>query len=194
MSKIEHTLVIFVGKSGSGKSSLINRLCEREGYTQLISYTTRPRRNENDNDHIFITEEDYYAAKLNGDIVAETKINGYYYYATRDQVYKADFYTLDPKGLDSLLSMNLPNLNLVIIYISCPDDIRMERAVNIRGDNKQTFRARSYSESAQFRKFIIDEKWDYSVQNFNFAKSYSVIKWICDLEGLWKNRLEDETE
>jgi guanylate kinase len=74
----EHTLMIFVGKSGSGKSSLINRLCEREGYTQVISHTTRPRRNENDNDHIFITEEDYYATKLNGDIVAETKINGYF--------------------------------------------------------------------------------------------------------------------
>jgi guanylate kinase len=190
MNNIEHTLVIFVGKSGSGKSSLINRLCNREGYTQVISQTTRPRRNENDNDHIFITEEDYYMAKLNGDIVAETEINGYHYYATREQVYNADFYTLDPQGLESLLSRDLPNLRLVIIYIACPDDIRMERAVNIRGDNKQTFRARNYSETTQFRKFIADEKWDYSIKNINFQKAYSALKWICDLEGLWKNRLD----
>lgn len=191
MENKEHTLMIFVGKSGSGKSSLINRFCEREGYTQLISQTTRPRRNENDNDHYFVTEEDYHTAKLNGDIVAETEINGYHYYATRDQVYAADFYTLDPKGLDSILSMNLPNLKPVIIYISCPDDLRTDRAVNQRGDNKQTFRARSYAESAQFRKFISDEKWDYSVRNIDFPKTYSVIKWICDIEKLWKNRLNE---
>ena len=193
MSNIEHTLVIFVGKSGSGKSSLINRLCNREGYTQVISQTTRPRRNENDNDHYFVSEEDYYMAKLNGDIVAETEINGYHYYATKDQVYNADFYTLDPQGLESLLSMNLPNLRLVIVYISCPDDVRMDRAVNTRGDNKQTFRARNYSESVQFKRFVTDERWDYSVKNINFQKAYSVLKWICDLEGLWKNRLGDTT-
>lgn len=187
----EHTLMVFVGKSGSGKSSLINRLCEREGYTQLISQTTRPRRNESDNDHHFVTEEDYCMAKLNGDIVAETEINGYHYYATRDQVYEADFYTLDNQGLDSLLSMDLPNLRVVVIYISCPDELRMDRAVNQRGDNKQTFRARSYSESAQFRKFIAEEKWDYSVKNVDFPKAYSVIKWICDVENLWKNRLNE---
>lgn len=186
----EHVLMIFVGKSGSGKSTLINELCKREGYTQLISQTTRPRRNENDNDHYFVSEEDYCMEKLNGDIVAETEINGYHYYATRDQVYDADFYTLDPKGVESLLSMNLPNLKPVIIYISCPDELRMDRAVNKRGDNKQTFRARSYSEAAQFRKFITEEKWDYSIKNVDFAKSYSVVKWICDLEGLWKNHLE----
>lgn len=183
----EHTLMIFVGKSGSGKSTLINKLCKREGYTQLISQTTRPRRNEDDNDHVFVTEEDYYMAKLSGDIAAETEINGYHYYATKDQVYEADYYTLDPQGLDSLLSINLPNLKPVVIYISCPDDIRMDRAVNQRGDNKQTFRARNYSETAQFRKFIADEKWDYSIKNVSFASSYSVIKWICDVEGLWKN-------
>ena len=183
----EHVLMIFVGKSGSGKSTLIRELCKREGYTQLISQTTRPRRNEDDNDHVFVTEEDYYMAKLSGNIAAETEIDGYHYYATKDQVYEADYYTLDPQGLDSLLSINLPNLKPVVIYISCPDDIRMDRAVNQRGDNKQTFRSRNYSETAQFRKFIADEKWDYSIKNVSFASSYSVIKWICDVEGLWKN-------
>ena len=191
MNNADHTLIVFVGKSGSGKSSLINRLCEREGYTQVISQTTRSRRNENDNDHYFVTEEDYYAAKNNGEIVAETKINGYYYYATKEQVYKADFYTLDHQGLESLIGMNLPNLRLVVIYIACPDDVRADRAINVRGDNKQTFRARSYAEAAQFKKFIADEKWDYSVKNIDFPKAYSVIKWICDIEGVWKNRLSE---
>ena len=113
MNNEEHVLMVVVGKTGSGKSSLINKLCERRGYKQLISQTTRPKRSETDVDHLFVTEEDYQLAKESGEIVAETEINGYHYYATRDQVYEADIYTLDPIGRESLLSMNLPNLKIL---------------------------------------------------------------------------------
>lgn len=192
MNNEEHILMIVVGRTGSGKSSLINKLCERGGYKQLISQTTRPKRSEADNDHNFVTEDDYLQAKENGDIVAETEINGYHYYATKDQVYEADLYTLDPSGVDSLLSMNLPNLKTIIVYISCPDDIRMDRAVNKRGDNKNAFRARNLSESAQFRRFISTEKWDYSIKNISFSKAYAILRWICDIEKLWMNGREED--
>lgn len=188
----EHILMIVVGRTGSGKSTLINKLCERRGYKQLISQTTRPRRSDADNDHIFVTEDDYWNAKEDGDIVAETEINGYHYYATRDQVYEADLYTLDPIGLDSLLAMNLPDLKIVTVYISCPDELRMERSVNKRGDNKNTFRTRNLSESAQFRRFIAAEKWDYSIKNISFSKAYAVFRWICDIEQLWTNHKEGD--
>lgn len=192
MNNEEHVLMVVVGKTGSGKSSLINKLCERRGYKQLISQTTRPKRSETDVDHLFVTEEDYQLAKESGEIVAETEINGYHYYATRDQVYEADIYTLDPIGRESLLSMNLPNLKIVTVYISCPDELRMDRAVNKRGDNKQTFRARNLSESAQFRRFVAAEQWDYSIKNISFARSYAVFRWICDIEQLWTNRKDGD--
>lgn len=192
MKNDKHILIAVVGKTGSGKSSLINKICKRKGYTQLISYTTRPRRNEDDNDHLFVGEEDYQIAKESGEIVAETEINGYHYYATKNQVYEADLYTINPLGLDALLSMNLPNLKIITVYISCPDDLRMERAVAQRGDNKNIFRARNLSESAQFRHFIAAEKWDYSIKNIDFAKSYSVLRWITDVEGVWQNHIIHE--
>ncbi len=59
MNNKEHVLMVVVGRTGSGKTSLITKLCERGGYKQLISQTTRQRRNDNDNDHVFVTEEDY---------------------------------------------------------------------------------------------------------------------------------------
>ena len=185
MENNAHTLILIVGRTGSGKSSLVNKVCERTGLKQLISHTTRPRRNNEDNDHIFVTKEDYFEAKASGNIVAETEIAGNYYYATKEQLYEADFYTIDPQGIEVLLSMNLPNIRFVTVYISCPDALRETRAVDSRGDNKVTYRTRDFAERAQFRKFVADEKWDYSIKNINFAKSYSVLRWISTIECPW---------
>lgn len=188
MSSKEHTVLLLVGRTGSGKSSLINKICERTELKQLISYTTRPRRNDTDNDHIFVTIDDYIQAKENGEIAAETEIAGNYYYSTKSQLYEADFYTVDPQGRAMLLSMELPNIRFVTVYISCPDDVRMDRAINRRGDDKQIFRTRDFSERQQFRKFITEEQWDYSIKNLDFARTYSVLRWIATVEGVYKNK------
>lgn len=194
MSNNEHVLILLVGRTGSGKSSLINTLCKRTGMKQLISQTTRPRRNDQDNDHVFVSVEDYQRAKENGEIAAETEIAGNYYYATVQQLYEADLYTVDAIGLENLLSKELPNLRFVVVYISCPDELREQRAIGQRGDNKQTYRVRDFSERQQFRKFVADEKWDYSIKNIDFAKAYSTLRWISQVEGVWKNNKENTTE
>lgn len=187
----EHVIVLLVGRTSSGKSSLIKKLCERTGLKQLISQTTRPRRNDNDNDHLFVSVDDYLQAKENGEIVAETEIAGNYYYATKEQLYEADLYTIDPAGIGSLLAMNLPNIRFVVVYISCPDEERKARAEK-RGDDKHAYRVRDFSERAQFRRFVADEAWDYSIKNISLPKSYAVLRWICDVENVRKNHQEDE--
>jgi guanylate kinase len=194
MERKEHTIILVVGKTGSGKSSLIKRLCEKTGIKMLLSYTTRSKRSDADNDHIFVTVEEYRRAKENGEIVIETEIAGNYYYATKEQLYEADIYTINPKALDELLGLNLPNIRFVTVYISCPDDIREQRAMK-RGDDKHKYRVRDFAERQEFRKFISDEKWDYSITNLNFPKSYSVLRWITTIEGLWRqNNIERKDE
>ena len=187
MNNQEHTLVLVVGRTGSGKSSLINKLCERTGLKPLISQTTRPRRNEADNDHNFVSKEEYFRAKANGEIAVDAEIAGNYYYSTVEQLYNADLYTLNPKAVEKLKALNLPNLRLIVVYISCPDELREGRTVHKRGDDRITYRERNHSERMQFRSFVAEEEWDYSIKNIDFPKAYSVLKWICDIEGLWKN-------
>lgn len=181
-----HTVVLVVGKTGSGKTALIKKLCDRSELTSLQSYTTRSKRSESDNDHIFVDVDEYLRAKENNEIAIDGEIAGNYYYSTVVQLYNADLYTINPEALDRLLALDLPNIRFVTVYISCPDKIREERAMK-RGDDKHKFRIRSHSERQEFRKFVADEKWDYSIKNISFAKAYSCLRWITQIEGLWKN-------
>lgn len=190
MENKEHTVILLVGRTGSGKSSLIKRVCERTNLTVLQSYTTRPKRSESDNDHIFVNVEEYIRAKENGEIAIDGEVAGNYYYSTVEQLYNSDLYTINPEALDRLLSMDLPNIRFVVVYISCPDKVREERVME-RGDSKHNFRVRSYSERQEFRKFVTEERWDYAINNLDFSKSYSVLKWITQVENLWKNHLEE---
>lgn len=181
----EHVVILVVGRTGSGKSSLIKKLCERTGLKALCSYTTRPKRSETDNDHIFVDAEEYLRAKENGEIAIDGEIAGNYYYSTIEQLYNSDLYTINPEALDRLLALDLPNIRFVTVYISCPDKIREERAMK-RGDDRHKFRVRDFSERSEFRKFITDEKWNYAINNLDFPKSYSVLRWISTIEGLWQ--------
>ena len=190
MENKEHTVILLVGRTGSGKSSLINRVCERTNLTALQSYTTRPKRSESDSDHIFVNVEEYIRAKENGEIAIDGEIADNYYYSTIEQLYNADLYTINPEALDRLLAMDLPNIRFVVVYISCPDKIREQRAME-RGDSKHNFRVRDFSERQEFRKFVTEERWNYAINNLDFSKSYSVLKWITQVENLWKNHLEE---
>lgn len=190
MKNNEHVVILVVGKTGSGKSSLIKRLCERTGLKELCSYTTRPKRSEVDADHVFVSIEEYLRAKESGEIAIDGEIAGNYYFSTIEQLYNADLYTINPEALNRLLAMELPNIRFVVVYISCPDKIREER-IMARGDDKHKYRVREFSERQEFRKFVTEEKWDYAINNLDFPKSYSMLRWISTIEGAWQNNKEE---
>ena len=189
----EHVLMCVMAESAAGKDRLVNELCNRNHLTQLISYTTRARRANEDDTHIFVDEETYQQMKDDNNIAAYTYINGNHYWSTINQLYESDFYVIDPRGVESLKALNLPNLHLVTVYVNVPEDVRKERA-KLRGDDMNVYRNRCLSEREQFRDMKKNMNVDYVVPNVDFAKSYSVLKWIATVEGVWKNHQEDKTE
>lgn len=190
----EHVLLCLIGRSASGKDTLANKLCEKNGLKQIISYTTRERRINEGNTHIFITDEQYNNLEQNGQIAAFTQIGQYKYCCTVDQLYENDIYVIDYDGVNSLRKLNLPNLRLVTVFINVPDVIREERALNKRGDDKTKWRMRNLAEKDQFRNMLRNADFDYAISNISFAKSFSVLKWITQIEGLWQNHMEDTTK
>ena len=191
MSK-EHVLLCVMAESSAGKDTLVNKLCEITGYSQLISYSTRPRRVNEGGTHIFVTEEDYQKMFEAGQVAAYTEINGCKYWCTIDQLYSTDIYVINPIGVEVLKSLNLPNLKIISVYINVPEEIRKQRAKS-RGDDMNVYRSRSLSEKQQFRDMKKNMSVDYVIPNTELAKSVSVLKWITTVEGLFMNK-EDVTE
>lgn len=194
MQNKEHVLLCLLGKTASGKDFLVNKLCERAGLKQLVSYTTRERRINEGDTHIFITDEQYQQLQDEGQIAAFTQIGQYKYCCTIDQLYENDVYVIDYRGLKHLRELNLPELRLVTVFINVPDDVREYRALNQRKDDKVKFRARSFAEREQFREMLNNADFDYSVSNIEWPKAYSVLRHISDIEGVWKNHKDGATE
>lgn len=192
MDNKEHVLLCVLGESSSGKDTLVSKLSERTNLTAICSYTTRPRRDGEGETHIFVDDATYEEMLLEGKIAAFTEISGYKYWTTTDQLYSNSYYIIDYDGLKTLRSLNLPNLRLVSVYINVPESIRKERAMQ-RGDKLDVYRKRCLSEREQFRQMKKDMDVDYVVSNVDFAKAYSILKWITTAEGLFMN-MEDTTE
>ena len=101
METKEHVLICLMGRTASGKDTLATKLCERTGLKQIISYTTRERRVNEGDTHIFISDEEYQSIEDSGQIAAFTQIGPYKYCCTISQLYENDVYVIDPIGLAS---------------------------------------------------------------------------------------------
>lgn len=189
----EHVLFCVMAESAAGKDRLVSELCERNNWNQLISYATRPKRQNEGETHIFVDTDVYQAMRDDNNIAAYTYIDGNHYWSTIDQLYESDFYIIDPIGVQSLKELDLPNLRIVTVYINVPEEVRKER-VKSRGDNPAIYRSRCLSEKQQFRDMKKNMDVDYVIPNIDFAKAYSVLKWIADVEGIWKNHKDGNSE
>ena len=147
--------ILIIGRTATGKDTLQAILEEKYHWKFVKSVTTRPKRHPNEDTHVFLSEEE--AAKIpKSDYAAWTKINGYEYFATKDQVNEADAYIIDPEGAYMLLS-NMPDTWFRIIYLRVIDEnTRKEMAIK-RSDKPehelQVFQTRAASEDAQFTAF-----------------------------------------
>ena len=128
-----NNIYLLIGKSGSGKSTIAKMFEERYGYKVLKSYTTREQRNFKDNDHIFITKEQYEHFNEE-DMVAYTYFDNNHYFATKEQVDNADIYIIDIGGLIEIKQNYKGKKNIKTIYIDVAVDILSQRMIQ-RGDS-----------------------------------------------------------
>lgn len=161
-------LYLICGKSGSGKTWVVDKLHDAYGYKVLRSYTTRPKRHPSDSDHIYVSISDYYDDKQKKIIAADTYFDKNFYWSKLSQLLESELYVIDKKGVETLVSSENIERNFVIIYIDCSEEKRIEH-MRMRGDKQKDIYKRLSNDEKEFvgiehyADFIIDgdddSKW-----------------------------------
>ena len=184
MSDEKDRKIVFlvIGRSGTGKDTLVNYMCQKYGLKKLKSYTTRPQRPNEEDTHIFISPED--VQKYRDDIIAYTKIGEFEYFATKSQLKDINFYIIDPKGVQDL--ENIPNLkeefSFIKLFIYLPEKERKKR-IALRGDSEEAFLKRQEGEKQQFDNFELQtDLFDYAICNMDLIEAQKEIEHIVQFE------------
>lgn len=128
---LDNRIILLVGESGAGKSTVADELCKRFGSRQVYSYTTRPRRTPDEKGHTFVSEK--YFDTIVDQLVAYTEFDGYRYGVTKEQIDKNDIYVIDPAGIEYFEAHYDGDKPSIAFYITAPENLRRDRMLR-RGD------------------------------------------------------------
>lgn len=170
----KNDITLIVGRSGTGKSTLEEKLCRDYNLKSIKSYSTRPKRSPNENSHIFInpSDVDKYPNKI-----ATTTINGNFYFATKEQLDESQLYVIDPIGLYEL-SNNFPDLTFNLIYLKLPKYKHKQYLKNRRKNSNETPELQAQrleSENQQFDAFEDKIKKNSLPKNIHLIKKINLI-------------------
>lgn len=173
-------IICIEGETASGKDSIAKYISENLNIPMVVSYTTRPMRSseKEGREHYFVSKDEMERIKREESIFAYTKIedknksdaDGYEYCTTLESLKDDVFlYIIDPNGIEYIRSHQnlLDAVELLVLYIYVPYEIRYERARNSRSDFSK-FETRSLQEKAQFEKARENVNYDLIVDNFDF--------------------------
>ena len=140
-------LILLVGQSASGKTSVAEVLESKYKLKSLRSYTTRKPRYDGEDGHVFISNEDF--DKLE-DIIAYTEYNNNRYCATKEQLDASDIYVVDPPGVETLLNSYQSNRHIYIFYLN----------TNIRNRIDRMYQ-RGSSDTEIVHRLYVDEEYNW---------------------------------
>lgn len=163
-------LVILVGKSGSGKSSVQNELVSR-GYKKIITSTTRPPRDgeKNASDYTFFTDEEFEKRKSEG-CFAETReyqtAKGVWKYGSAvksfENVDGKEVIILTPSALDNVKKiLDDSKKSCIICYLDIEENV-LRRRLYERGDDSEEIERRLKADAIDFEG--VEDKVDYDLQ------------------------------
>lgn len=152
-------MIVLVGESASGKST-IERNLSTMGLNRVISYTTRPKReNETDGvDYHYITKDEFRSKLKEGFFAEHTSYRDWYYGSAVEDCTDDNVIVANPHGLRQLNKM--PNINVISFYVKAPERVRLIRMLNRSDDILECFR-RIFSDQGVFQN--IEEETTYTL-------------------------------
>lgn len=140
---MNNPLILLVGQSGCGKTTIANSLELKKGYKQIQSYTTRKPRYEGEVGHTFVTQEEFDNL---GELVAYTEYNGHEYGVTAQMVDESNLYVIDVPGVKTLLEKYKDNNRpIYVFYFESTVATRIDRMLD-RGDHDTAILSRLHND------------------------------------------------
>lgn len=153
-------IIVLVGKTASGKTTVANELCKNHGYKRIITYTTRPmRENEiQDVDYHFISDEQFNKMVENNEFTEYKRYDtahgvwGYGSVITSEQELSDDCYViiLTPQGLRDL---SKKMSRYIAFYLNVSFELQLER-LKKRGDEEQQIIKRLQNDAKDFENVL----------------------------------------
>lgn len=160
-------MIVIVGESASGKTTLAKEYEDWLDFKRIITYTTRAkRRNERDGvDYHYISDEEFERLNNEGFFAETAEYNGWKYGSAKKDYTNDTVAVLTPRGLRSV---KRNGVKCTSIYLDVPRRDRLAKCLN-RGDNIEEAYRRSLSDVGQFDG-IADEV-DYVLKNPGYKKT-----------------------
>lgn len=158
-------MVVIVGESGGGKSSVAKMLADKYGYKNVVTYTTRPMRTgEIDGvDYHFVDERQL--NKMQDSLGLETNYRGWHYATDINDLTDDSVVVVTPSGLREL---KRKGFIFKSIYLNVPRRDRLIQLLN-RGDDIEEAYRRSLSDVGQFDG--VEDEVDFVINNSKYKKS-----------------------
>lgn len=177
-----------LGRTGSGRR-FFQQLLEKNGFTIAKSYTTRERKNDNDNQHHFIENINDFA-----DRVLETTHDGNLYFYTMSELENAEIIPIDPENIKALCEL-FPDDAFRSIEIVADNENRLTHAVANAEDKitaEEDFLAACEAENKAFcdmedamasKNFGFDNLIVGHIVNNDFTEDSDVFRWVDMLKS-----------
>ena len=195
----ENFLILIVGPTASGKSSIYKKLLKIISNVNFsISYTTRKKReNEQDGvDYYFISQEEFENKIENKEFIEFAKVHDNYYGTSKktitDSLNKNQHLLLDVdvQGANNIIKSNFPYVSIFVLPPSLED--LKNRLINRGSETKVSMEIRLTDVNKELKEI---NKYDYLLINNNLEEAVEKVIDIIKVEELkiirLKNILED---
>ena len=152
-------MIVIVGKTCSGKSTVAKILEEKYKYRRIITYTTRPpRKNEITGDEYYFTATSEFKRLKNIDYFFETTsynvANGetWYYGTPKDKFRENSVIVMNPDGMKKVKKLiDANDLNIRVFYLNTKEAVLWNRLRSRSSENADEVRRRLDADNEDFK-------------------------------------------